>query len=92
MRKYDEDEIERRMAVDPELAREYHQVKADLEIAMAVRRLRKRLGLSRRDFAQLVGQPVLLIAQIEEGTASATMAQLVDIASQTNHELTVKFV
>jgi len=92
LRKYDDDDVARRMAADPELAREYQQVKADLEIAVAVRKLRENLGLTRRDFAQLVGKPVLLIAQIEEGTASASMEQLIDIAGKTNHELMIKYL
>lgn len=86
-----DDYIQKRGRKDPQFLAEYKQESQKLDIAVEVRNLRDSLGLTQREFAELVNKPQSTIARIESGQMNVSIGLLNDIAQATNQLLTVKF-
>ena len=72
-------------------AKEYKEENQQLQVAVEVRNLRDKLGMSQREFAKMVGKPQSTIARIESGKMNVSINVLNEIADATNQKLTVKF-
>ena len=72
-------------------AREYKEENQQMQVAVEVRNLRDKLGMSQREFAKLVGKPQSTITRIENGKMNVSINVLNEIADATNQKLTVKF-
>lgn len=83
--------IKKRATKSPEFAQEYQEESQRLQVAVEVRNLREKLGLSQREFAEVVGKPQSTIARIESGKMNVSINVLSEIAKATNQRLTVKF-
>ena len=71
--------------------RPVEQENINLEIAMKVHDLRENMGLSQREFANLIGKPQSTIARIENGSMNASTKTLSEIAHTTSQRLTIQF-
>ena len=76
---------------NPEFAQIVEQENINLEVAVKVRDLRANIGLSQREFANLIGKPQSTIARIENGSMNASTKILSEIAQATNQRLTIQF-
>lgn len=72
-------------------ARLVEQENINLEVAVKVRDLRENMGMSQREFANLIGKPQSTIARIENGTMNASTKVLSEIAQATNKRLIIQF-
>ena len=72
-------------------AKAYEKENQQLQVAVEVRNLRDKLGMSQREFAELVGKPQSTIARIESGKMNVSINVLNEIADATNQRLTVRF-
>lgn len=72
-------------------AQEYKEEDQRLQVAVEVRNLRDKLGMTQREFAKLVKKPQSTIARIESGKMNVSINVLSEIAAATNQRLTVKF-
>lgn len=72
-------------------ARLVEQENINLEVAVKVRDLRENMGMSQREFANLIGKPQSTIARIENGTTNASTKVLSEIAQATNKRLIIQF-
>ncbi|VDG31693.1 transcriptional regulator [Lactobacillus backii] [Lactiplantibacillus mudanjiangensis] len=71
MSKIDEYAVER-SATRPTFSGLLEQEHVNLEVAVKVCELRDQLGMSQREFADLVGKPQSTIARIENGSMNAS--------------------
>ena len=71
MKKIDEYVTERSIN-NPAFAKLVEQENINLEVAVKVRELREKLGMSQREFASLIGKPQSTIARIENGSIILT--------------------
>lgn len=76
---------------DPTFAQLVEQENINLEVAVKVRDLREQMGMSQREFANLVGKPQSTIARIENGSMNASTKMLSEIAQATHQRLTIQF-
>lgn len=76
---------------DPEFAQAVQQDNINLEVAVKVRDLRDKLGLTQREFANLVHKPQSTIARIENGSMNTSTKLLSEIAQATNQKITIEF-
>ncbi|QPI45375.1 helix-turn-helix domain-containing protein [Weissella paramesenteroides] len=76
---------------DPAFAQLVEQENINLEVAVQVRDLREQMGMSQREFANLVGKPQSTIARIENGSMNASTKMLAEIAQATHQRLTIQF-
>lgn len=76
---------------DPNFAQLVEQENINLEVAVKVRDLREKMGMSQREFANLVGKPQSTIARIENGSMNASTKMLSEIAQATHQRLTIQF-
>lgn len=83
--------IAKRSQKNQNFAREYKEERWQLQVAVEVRNLRDKLGMSQREFAELVGKPQSTIARIESGKMNVSINVLNEIADATNQKLTIKF-
>lgn len=74
-----------------EFAETYKRETQQLQVAVEVRNLRDKFGMSQREFAKLVGKPQSTIARIESGQMNVSINVLNQIANATKQKLTVKF-
>lgn len=72
-------------------AQEYKDVNQQMQVAVEVRNLRDKLGMTQREFAELVKKPQSTIARIESGKMNVSINVLNEIADATHQKLTVKF-
>ncbi|MFC2694934.1 MAG: helix-turn-helix domain-containing protein [Lactobacillus sp.] len=86
-----DDYVAKRSRKNPNFAKEYQEQNQQLQVAVEVRNLRDKLGMSQREFAKLVGKPQSTIARIESGKMNVSINVLNEIADATNQKLTVKF-
>lgn len=91
MSKIDDYYVAKRSRKNPNFAKEYQEQNQQLQVAVEVRNLRDKLGMSQREFAKLVGKPQSTIARIESGKMNVSINVLNEIADATNQKLTVKF-
>lgn len=61
-------------------------------IAVAIRDLRNSLGLTRAEFAQLVGKPQLVIDKLEFGMEDVDLETLIEISVATKKYFKVYFI
>ncbi len=83
--------IEKRSAQDADFAKQVEQEDINLEVAIKVRSLREDMGLTQREFAQVIGKPQSTVARIENGNMNASTKMLSDIAKATKQRLTIQF-
>ena len=83
--------VAERSKKNPEFAQIVEQENINLEVAVKVRDLRANMGLSQREFANLIGKPQSTIARIENGSMNASTKILFEIAQATNQRLTIQF-
>ena len=76
---------------NPEFAQMVEQENINLEVAVKVHDLRANMGLSQREFANLIGKPQSTIARIENGSMNTSTKILSEIAQATNQRLTIQF-
>ncbi|KRL02199.1 MULTISPECIES: helix-turn-helix domain-containing protein [Lactobacillaceae] len=76
---------------NPDFAKIVEQENINLEVAVKVRDLRENMGMSQREFANLIGKPQSTIARIENGSMNASTKVLSEIAQATNQRLTIQF-
>lgn len=76
---------------NPEFSQIVEQENINLEVAVKVRDLRANMGLSQREFANLIGKPQSTIARIENGSMNASTKILSEIGQATNQRLTIQF-
>ncbi|WP_125765357.1 helix-turn-helix transcriptional regulator [Levilactobacillus mulengensis] len=84
--------IAKRSAEDPTFAKAAKQQSLNLDVAVAVTRLRAEQKMSQREFARLVGKPQSTIARIEEGKMNVSVLLLKEIAIAVNKELSIQFI
>ncbi|MFD1454993.1 helix-turn-helix domain-containing protein [Levilactobacillus lanxiensis] len=84
--------IAKRSAEDPIFATAVNQESLNLDVAVAVTRLRAEQKMSQREFARLVGKPQSTIARIEEGKMNVSVRLLQEIAIAANKELSIQFI
>ena len=77
---------------NPDFAKIVEQENINLEVAVKVRDLRENMGMSQREFANLIGKPQSTIARIENGSMNASTKVLSEIAQATNQRLTIQFM
>jgi len=83
--------VAERSKKNPEFAKIVEQENINLEVAVKVRDLRANMGLSQREFANLIGKPQSTIARIENGSMNTSTKILSEIAQATNQRLTIQF-
>lgn len=83
--------IAKRSKRSAEFAKEYKEENQQLQVAVEVHNLRKKLDMTQREFAMLVGKPQSTIARIESGKMNVSINVLNEIADATNQRLTVRF-
>ncbi|BAQ57883.1 helix-turn-helix domain-containing protein [Lactobacillus acetotolerans] len=81
----------KRSRKDPEFAQAVQQDNINLEVAVKIRDLRDKLGLTQREFANLVHKPQSTIARIENGSMNTSTKLLSEIAQATNQKITIEF-
>jgi len=84
--------IAKRSAEDPSFAKAAKQESLNLDVAVAVTRLRAEQKMSQREFARLVGKPQSTIARIEEGKMNVSVLLLKEIAIAANKKLSIQFI
>lgn len=83
--------IAKRSMKSKNFANEYKSENQKLQVAVEVRNLRAKLGMTQREFAKLVGKPQSTIARVESGKMNVSINVLNEIADATHQKLTVKF-
>jgi len=77
---------------DPEFKKWYDYFGKQLEIALAVNRLRKQRGLSQSQLAKKIGTTQSNVARLESGSQNFTTDTLQKIAQALDKELKIEFV
>lgn len=83
--------IAKRSQKSAEFAKSYQEENQQLQVAVEVRNLRDKLGMTQQEFAKFVGKPQSTIARIENGKMNVSINVLNEIADAINQKLTVKF-
>ncbi|MCI1552985.1 MAG: helix-turn-helix transcriptional regulator [Levilactobacillus sp.] len=83
--------IAQQSAKSAEFAAQANQTAINLEVAVAVRKLREEKQLTQREFGKLVGKPQSTIARIEEGQMNVSVKVLSEIAAAVNKKVILQF-
>lgn len=76
----------------PEFRKQYEKEKMSLKIAYQIAKLRRKLGLSQKDFAERVGTTQQVISRLESGAYTGyTLKTLERLAKATNTEIVISF-
>ena len=86
-----DDYISKRSRDSSEFAQAVTQYNINLEVAVQVKKLRDSLGLTQREFADLVNKPQSTIARIESGSFNASTMLLSEIAQAVNRKVKIEF-
>ena len=86
-----DDYISKRSQDSSEFAQAVTQYNINLEVAVQVKKLRDSLGLTQREFADLVNKPQSTIARIENGSFNASTMLLSEIAQAANRKVKIEF-
>lgn len=70
----------------------YKNALQEFEIAFVMKKLRKEMNLSQREFAMTIDKPQSTVARIENGTMNPTIGLLEEIGNSTNKRLKIEFV
>lgn len=84
--------LRRRREKDPELQRLYEQEQTNFEVALAIREMRKRRGLSQEQLAKKIGTTQSVISRLEDDDYEGhSMSMLQRIASALHYRLSFKW-
>ena len=86
------DYIARRRANDKAFEENFLEESKRLEVAVALRELRKAEGLTQRQLAEKVHKPQSTIARIENGSINVTFKTMKEIANALDKDIEVRFV
>lgn len=89
--KYFKDRLEEDLK-SPEFRRHYEKERKSLQIAYQIAKLRRRSGLSQKDFAKRVGTTQQVISRLESGAYTGyTLKTLERVAKAANTEVVISF-
>ena len=86
------DSVRASILSNPEVKAEYDALKAEFEFARAVLEIRKSLGLTQREFADLNGIKQAQIARLESGHQMPRIDTLANLAEKIGLAVEVRFV
>lgn len=84
--------MQEEIAKDPNAEQLYMETRAELQIALMVKELRKSKKLSQVDLAKKMGKSQSTIGRIENGSVKPTISMLEQIAAATDTKLEISFV
>lgn len=84
--------MQEEIAKDPNAEQLYMETRAELQIAIMVKELRKSKKLSQTDLAKKMGKSQSTIGRIENGSVKPTISMLEQIAAATDTKLEISFV
>ena len=84
--------MQEEIAKDPNAEQLYMETRAELQIALMVKELRKSKKLSQVDLAKKMGKSQSTIGRIENGSVKPTISILEQIAAATDTKLEISFV
>jgi transcriptional regulator len=84
--------MQEEIAKDPNAEQLYMETRAELQIAIMVKELRKSMKLSQADLAKKMGKSQSTIGRIENGSVKPTISMLEQIAAATDTRLEISFV
>lgn len=84
--------ISKRSQDSSEFAQAVTQSNINLEVAVQVKKPHDSLGLTQREFANLVNKPQSTIARIENGSFNASTMLLSEIAQAANRKVKIEFI
>ncbi|MCF1783900.1 MAG: helix-turn-helix domain-containing protein [Lactobacillus mulieris] len=76
---------------DPDFAKDFVQCSLNVKTGIAIINLRKKMGLTREEFARLVNMPQATILQIEQGDIDVTTDLLIKLATTTKQHVEINF-
>ena len=77
---------------DPTFKARFEKEQNKLDVAVALSELRHEMGLTQREFAELVGKQQSVIARIEKGTMSPSFNLINEIAVASGKKVELTFV
>ena len=83
--------MQEEIAKDPNAEQLYMETRAELQIAILVKELRKSKKLSQTDLAKKMGKSQSTIGRIENGSVTPTISMLEQIAAATDTKLEISF-
>lgn len=83
--------MQEEIAKDPNAEQLYMETRAELQIAIMVKELRKSKKLSQTDLAKKMGKSQSTIGRIENGSVKPTISMLEQIAAATDTKLEISF-
>ena len=84
--------MQEEIAKHPNAEQLYMETRAELQIALMVKELRKSKKLSQVDLAKKMGKSQSTIGRIENGSVKPTISMLEQIAAATDTKLEISFV
>lgn len=84
--------MQEEIAKHPNAEQLYMETRAELQIAIMVKELRKSKNLSQVDLAKKMGKSQSTIGRIENGSVKPTISMLEQIAAATDTKLEISFV
>ncbi|KGH58608.1 XRE family transcriptional regulator [Oenococcus oeni IOEB_8417] len=84
--------IEARENKEPGFKQAVQKESQKLDIAIKIRDLREREGLSQRELAERLGKPQSTIARIENGNVNPSFKTIEEIANKLGKHLQIRFV
>lgn len=76
---------------DPDFAKDFVQCSLNVKTGIAIINLRKKMWLTREEFARLVNMPQATILQIEQGDIDVTTDLLIKLATTTKQHVEINF-
>ena len=86
------DQVKRERADSPARRRGYERAGRTIRLAMEIRELREKRGLSQRELAERLGTTQSAVARLEAGNVSPSLPTLDKVAEALGVELVVSFV
>lgn len=84
--------MQEEIAKHPNAEQLYMETRAELQIAIMVKELRRSKNLSQVDLAKKMGKSQSTIGRIENGSVKPTISMLEQIAAATDTKLEISFV
>ncbi|MFQ5944927.1 MAG: helix-turn-helix domain-containing protein [Anaerolineae bacterium] len=79
----------KRILADPKVREEYEALRPEYELAISIARLRRRLGMSQREFADLTGSYQEAVSRWESGSTNPQYLTLFTISTHTGMSLVI---
>ncbi|APT14816.1 helix-turn-helix transcriptional regulator [Lactobacillus jensenii] len=76
---------------DQDFAKDFVQCSLNVNTGIAIINLRKKMGLTREEFARYVNMPQATILQIEQGDVDVTTDLLVKLATASKQHIEINF-